>query len=126
MPKLTLPAGSHLRRRKDIRRVFDAGRSSASGPVVVYAAGGGGSAAPRYGLVVGRKWGRAVQRNRIRRRLREAFRHARPDLPHGFDFLLLPRADFGELRTAEIEKHLRRAAAAAVRRCRAATEKAPS
>lgn len=44
----------------------------------------------RFGLMVGRKHGNAVQRNAYKRRLREAFRIARDELPAGFDVLCSP------------------------------------
>lgn len=47
---------------------------------------------PRLGLVVGRKCGDAVQRNRIKRLLREAFRLQQHELPAGLDLLCAPRA----------------------------------
>jgi ribonuclease P protein component len=45
----------------------------------------------RFGLVVGRRHGGAVQRNRIKRVLREAFRLRRTELPSGLDIACAPR-----------------------------------
>jgi ribonuclease P protein component len=47
---------------------------------------------PRLGLVVGRKYGGAVRRNRAKRLLREAFRLQQYELPAGFDLVCSPRA----------------------------------
>lgn len=44
----------------------------------------------RLGLAVGRGWGKAVVRNRFRRRVREAFRLNRHRLPP-VDLLVMPR-----------------------------------
>jgi ribonuclease P protein component len=46
---------------------------------------------PRFGMAVGRRHGNAVQRNRLRRLLREAFRLEQHNLPPGFDYLAVPR-----------------------------------
>lgn len=46
---------------------------------------------PRLGLIVGRRHGGAVQRNRIKRLLREAFRLRQYDLPAGYDLVCTPR-----------------------------------
>ena len=48
---------------------------------------------PRLGLSVSRKVGGAVQRNRWKRCLREAFRLCREELPVGVDFVIVPRPD---------------------------------
>ena len=62
---------------------------------------------PRLGLSVSRKIGRAVIRNRWKRRLREAFRLSRERLPAGIDLVVIARPaeepEFGRLRESLIE-----------------------
>lgn len=49
---------------------------------------------PRLGITVTRKAGSAVERNRIRRRLREAVRvHAVDDMAPGTDYVIVGRRD---------------------------------
>jgi ribonuclease P protein component len=45
----------------------------------------------RFGLIVGRRHGSAVRRNRIKRILREAFRLSQAELPKGLDIACTPR-----------------------------------
>lgn len=51
----------------------------------------GGEGPPRLGFVAGKKVGNAVQRNRAKRRMREAAR--RVDLPSGVDMVLVATVD---------------------------------
>lgn len=53
----------------------------------------GNSGPPRFGLTVTRKAGGAVERNRMRRRLREAVRRAAPlEARPGFDYVIVARS----------------------------------
>jgi ribonuclease P protein component len=57
---------------------------------------------PRLGLVVGRRVGSAVQRNRVKRLCRECFR-THPDwLPRGVDLIVIARPGAPELDLAQL------------------------
>ena len=81
----------HLRRPADFRRVYERRRSASDDCLIVYACENG---LPylRLGLSVSRKVGGAVQRNRIRRLYREAFRLTRHEMPVGLDLVVIPRS----------------------------------
>jgi ribonuclease P protein component len=64
---------------------------------------------PRYGLTVTKKTGNAVQRNRIRRRLREAVRvHAAGDMADGSDYVIVGRPEVLGASFDELARELRR------------------
>jgi ribonuclease P protein component len=79
-----------LRRPADFRRVYDLGRSVSSALLVLY---GLPNDLPtsRLGLSVSRRVGPAVARNRWKRKLREAFRMSRAQIPAGLDLIVIPR-----------------------------------
>ena len=52
---------------------------------------------PRLGVSVGRKVGGAVERNRVKRLLREAFWSAAVELPERHDFVIVARPAAAEL-----------------------------
>jgi ribonuclease P protein component len=80
----------HLRRPSDFKRVYDRRRSASDEWLIVYACENG---LPhlRLGCSVSRKVGGAVQRNRLRRLYREAFRLTKHAMPAGLDLVLIPR-----------------------------------
>jgi ribonuclease P protein component len=87
-----LPAESRMRRRADfavaVRRGSRAGRPLLTGHLLVR--GGHGDQPPRVGFVVSKAVGKAVVRNKVRRRLRAIVRGYLPSLPGGS--LLVVRA----------------------------------
>ncbi len=95
------PHDRRLLRRADFDRVYQQGQRHFSGHMTVFFIGGGADF-PRVGFSVGRALGGAVERNRIRRRLREAVRLRLAQLAAPMDVVIHPRrsvlkAEFTEL-----------------------------
>jgi ribonuclease P protein component len=87
-----------LSRSGEFDRVYREGRSHATRYLVLYSfPRDAGAEGPRLGLSVGRKVGGAVERNRVKRRLREAFWAATDELPDGHDFVIVARPDVARL-----------------------------
>lgn len=77
------------------------GRSHAGRDLVLYVFPRGGDDAPRLGLSVSRKVGGAVDRNRVKRLLREAFTREMERLPAGSDAVVIARPGARELAERE-------------------------
>jgi ribonuclease P protein component len=113
----TFPRNARLLRHADFERVYKLGRRHFSASMTVFywqrqEHGGAGAKAVavespvaaglRIGFTVGRALGGAVQRNRMKRRLREAVRLTRPIAAASADVVINPKkslltVDFGEV-----------------------------
>ena len=93
-----------LSRSAEFERVYRQGRSKANRFLVLYAFPRGEDDAqdgPRLGLSVSRKVGGAVDRNRVKRCLREAFWAEAERLPEGSDYVVVARPDARDLAERE-------------------------
>ena len=73
-------------------KVFKHGKYSANNILVIYALKNyNKKAEPKLGISVSAKNGGAVQRNRAKRVIREAFRRLYKDLPRGYLFVIVGR-----------------------------------
>jgi ribonuclease P protein component len=91
------PRRGRLSRSADFDRVMRAGRSHAGRDLVLYVFPRGGDGPPRLGLSVSRKVGGAVQRNRVKRLIREAFVQEQSRLAAGSDVVVIARPGAGLL-----------------------------
>jgi ribonuclease P protein component len=98
-----------LSRSADFDRVFRHGRSHAGRELVLYVFPRGESERSRLGLSVSRKVGGAVQRNRVKRLLREAFDLEGGRLPAGTDAVVVARHEANALAEREGLDGVRRA-----------------
>ena len=85
-----------LSRSAEFDRVFRQGRSHANRVLVLYGfprADAGAVDEPRLGLSVSRRVGGAVDRNHVKRLLREAFEQEAERLPVGHDIVIVARPE---------------------------------
>ena len=114
-----------LSRSADFDRVFRTGRSHAGPDLVLYVFPRGDEAPSRLGLSVSRRIGGAVERNRVKRLLREAFALESARLPTGTDGVVVARPGAGALAEREGLAGIRRALGELVGRVEGAAEPAP-
>ncbi len=92
-----------LRRGSEFQRVWDTGKAW-SHPLVIVRAGANGTNENRFGFVVGKKVGKAVERNRAKRLLREAVRRRLDRIVKGWDIILIARGGAENAEYADIEQ----------------------
>lgn len=101
-----------LKAESDVQRVWQEGRAFAH-PLVILRVRPNGLPQSRAAFVAGKKLGGAVERNRAKRRLREALRPSFLQIPSGFDFVLIARGNIADAPftdiTQAVEQVLKRA-----------------
>ena len=87
---------------RQFKAVFDSNTSKAPGKNVLLLARDNGLSYPRLGLVIGKKSVKlAVERNRLKRQIRESFRHNQDSLA-GLDIVIVARKGLSDLQNAEL------------------------
>ena len=87
------------------RRAYSKGKSAATPTLVLYARPNG-TAGNRLGLTVGTKVGKAVVRNRARRRIRECYRLREGTVKAGYDLVFVARSAAADARFDQLDRHM--------------------
>jgi ribonuclease P protein component len=96
--RLVMKRRNRLSRSRDFDAVYRHGHSTATRYLVLYSfpREEGDGEGPRLGLAVSRQLGGAVERNRLKRRLRAAFDELPGEVSADTDYVLIARPGLGE------------------------------
>lgn len=97
-----------IKKNHEFRRLYSKGKSAANPWVVVYCRKNG-RGYNQLGITVSTKIGKAVVRNRIRRRLREIYRLDEAGLKKGLDIVIVARMRCRGSQYRELEHAVRKA-----------------
>jgi ribonuclease P protein component len=101
------PRAARLLKHADFERVYEQGQRHFARHMTFFFLSGGSEA--RVGFTVGRVLGGAVERNRIKRRLREAVRREQQRLGVGVDVVVNPKKSVLQASFSEITQDVSRA-----------------
>ncbi len=102
--KFPFPKAFRLSKRKDFR--FDplAQIELCSHIKIIYSTSN--QQQSRFGITVSKKWGKATKRNRIKRIIKEAFRHKMGFIPPSLNLIILPRKSIKNAKSTQIQEDL--------------------
>lgn len=106
LPSGRFPKGSRLLKHADFQVVYQRGRRHFTGNLAVFYRDRGDQAGPRVGFTVSKALGGAVERNRIRRRLRAAVRRRLGRLGRPVDVVLHPRKSVLQMEFAQLDAEI--------------------
>lgn len=106
--RATFSPASRMHTHREFETARRRGSSSRGRFVVLYEVRreGAGDPGPRLGVAVSKGVGCAVERNRVKRYIREAFRTRRGAFPPGTDLLVVARFAAADASYAQIEREL--------------------
>ncbi|MGM0471160.1 MAG: ribonuclease P protein component [Bacillota bacterium] len=101
-----------LTKTHQFKRVYNRGQSVANNLVVLYVLKKGDSKQRRVGFSVSKKIGKAVVRNKVKRRLKEVYRRHKNKLIFGIDLVVIARqgidqATYGQIKEAMLDIYSR-------------------
>lgn len=95
-----------VKSEKDFQLAFQNGTSFANRQLVLYVYPKSEQVHFRVGFSVGKKMGNAVNRNKIKRKLRQAIHELSPFISNQYDFLVIARQDIKTKNFYQIKKSL--------------------
>jgi ribonuclease P protein component len=101
------PKRSRLLKHADFQAVYQQGRKQFSGNLALFFRERADGKGPRVGFAVGKVLGGAVQRNRIRRRMRAAVGRRLGELTRPIDVVLHPRKSVLDLDFSRLEGEIK-------------------
>lgn len=99
----SFPKSQRLLKRQQFTRTLDDGLKVVHPLFVMLSQKNEDSSVARLGLIVSKKNGKAVTRNRIKRRLREVFRHNKSSLL-GYNTVVIARPRLAQGQQSDLEK----------------------
>jgi ribonuclease P protein component len=99
------PKSARLRKRTEFLKLSRTGRKIHSAHFVILSGSNDGHET-RLGITVSSKVGNAVERNRIKRSLREFFRRHRHQLGVGLDFVVIARSSAAQMSARKIAEEM--------------------
>lgn len=106
----SFPKSVRILKSADFRKVYQQGRkvSSPLFAVFVMPVERAGSEGPRIGFTIPRAFGKAVKRNRAKRRIREMLRVRLPRIDRRWDLVIHPKRPVLEVVPEELEREVER------------------
>ena len=98
---------SSMKHNYEFRRLYATGKSASTGLLAVYCKRNR-KGLSQLGVTVGTKVGKAVRRNRVRRRIKEIYRLHEPSIRPGFDIVIVARVKSRDATYHQLEADLLR------------------
>jgi len=95
---------SRLKLSRDFEKIYREGRSVVSPELVLYYLKKETFGDSRMGVVVSKTFGKAAARNKVKRLLRESYRHNEARIKPGYDLCVIARHPLKEKSFQEVEK----------------------
>ncbi len=104
--KLKFSRFQRLLTRREYREIYNCGHKYLGNKILIFYRLAR-SSNPRLGITITKKWGKAHDRNRFKRVVREGYRTEYLKLPPNMELNVHPREEYRELLPEEVERELR-------------------